>query len=89
MGTAFMVTEEAEIHQKVKQAMIKADERSTIHIFRTLGNTARVYKNSVALEVVRMEKRPGGCEFKDIASVEFYFFLLIDHRHGNRECEVC
>ncbi|POW00282.1 hypothetical protein PSTT_13246 [Puccinia striiformis] len=30
-------------------------------------NTARVYKNEVAMEVVKMESRPGGCEFKDIA----------------------
>ncbi|KAA1093194.1 hypothetical protein PGT21_028280 [Puccinia graminis f. sp. tritici] len=67
MGTAFMVTEEAEIHQNIKDAMIKADERNTIHIFRTLKNTARVYKNDVAMEVVKIENRPGGCEFKDIA----------------------
>ncbi|KAI9631051.1 hypothetical protein KEM48_013307 [Puccinia striiformis f. sp. tritici PST-130] len=67
MGTAFMVTNEAEIHQKIKEEMIRADERNTIHIFRTLKNTARVYKNEVAMEVVKMESRPGGCEFKDIA----------------------
>lgn len=67
MGTAFMVTDEAEIHRNVKEAMIRADERDTIHIFRTLRNTARVYKNAVALQVVEMERRPGGCEFKDIA----------------------
>ncbi|CAH7675809.1 hypothetical protein BY996DRAFT_4594678 [Phakopsora pachyrhizi] len=67
MGTAFMVMEEAEIHQNIKEAMLKADERDTIHIFRSLRNTARVYKNAVAMETVRIENRPGGCEFKDIA----------------------
>ncbi|EGG07371.1 uncharacterized protein MELLADRAFT_85800 [Melampsora larici-populina 98AG31] len=67
MGTAFMVTEEAEIHQNIKEEMIRADERQTIHIFRSFGNTARVYKNSVALEVVKMENRPGGCKFEEIA----------------------
>jgi len=67
MGTAFMVTEEAEIHPKIKEEMIRADERNTIHIFRTLRNTARVYKNEIAMEVVKTENRPGGCEFKDIA----------------------
>jgi NAD(P)H-dependent flavin oxidoreductase YrpB (nitropropane dioxygenase family) len=75
MGTAFMVTDEAEIHRKIKEEMIKADERDTIHIFRTLKNTARVYKNDVAMEVVKMERRPGGCEFKDIAHVSSQFFL--------------
>ncbi|KAH9814818.1 hypothetical protein DFH28DRAFT_1095511 [Melampsora americana] len=67
MGTAFMVTTEAEIHQKIKEEMIRADERQTVHIFRTFGNTARVYKNKVAMEVVRMENRPGGCKFEEIA----------------------
>jgi hypothetical protein len=39
----------------------------TIHIFRTLGNTARVYKNAVSKEVVRLERRPGGADFnKDL-----------------------
>ncbi len=35
-------------------------------IFRTLHNTGRVLKNAVAAEVVALETRPGGAEFKDI-----------------------
>ncbi|KZW03210.1 2-nitropropane dioxygenase [Exidia glandulosa HHB12029] len=69
MGTAFMVVDEAEIHDNVKDTMIRSTERDTIHIFRTLHNTARVYKNKVAEEVVALERRPGGCEFKDIAHI--------------------
>jgi NAD(P)H-dependent flavin oxidoreductase YrpB (nitropropane dioxygenase family) len=39
----------------------------TIHIFRTLGNTARVFKNAVSIEVVRLEQRPEGADFnKDL-----------------------
>lgn len=34
------------------------------HIFRTLRNTARVFKNKVAVEVV--EKESKGAQFKDI-----------------------
>ena len=37
-----------------------------MHIFRTLHNTARVYKNKVAMEVVAIERRPGGAKFEDI-----------------------
>ncbi|UZJ54655.1 hypothetical protein CBS101457_003975 [Exobasidium rhododendri] len=64
MGTRFMCTTEAEIHQNVKDVMVKSDEKNTIHIFRTLKNTARVFKNKVALEVVEKESR--GAKFAEI-----------------------
>lgn len=37
-----------------------------MHIFRTLHNTARVFKNKVSLEVVALERRPGGAKFEDL-----------------------
>ena len=37
-----------------------------MHIFRTLHNTARVFKNSVAQQVVALERRPGGAKFDDL-----------------------
>ncbi|KAE8209601.1 hypothetical protein CF319_g6965 [Tilletia indica] len=64
MGTRFMCTVESEIHQKIKEKIVESTERDTVHIFRTLRNTARVYKNKVAMEVVALERRPGGAEFK-------------------------
>jgi hypothetical protein len=33
---------------------------------RTLKNTARVYKNAVSSEVVRLERRPGGAKFEEL-----------------------
>merc|ERR1711939_837231 len=65
-GTVFMATKESYIHENIKRAMVKADERSTTHIFRTLRNTARVFKNKIAEEVVAKERRPGGTEFAEI-----------------------
>ncbi|TNY21970.1 hypothetical protein DMC30DRAFT_374926 [Rhodotorula diobovata] len=65
-GTVFMATKESYVHDNIKQAMVKADERSTTHIFRTLRNTARVFKNKIAEEVVAKERRPGGTEFAEI-----------------------
>lgn len=59
-----MCVQEAEIHQNIKDIMVKSTERDTIHIFRTLRNTARMYKNKVAMEVVEKEKQ--GCKFEDI-----------------------
>jgi nitronate monooxygenase len=66
MGTRFCATLEAPIHDNVKQALLRASERDTCLIFRTLHNSARVLKNSVSVEVLQLERRPGGCEFGDI-----------------------
>ena len=65
MGTRFMATTEAPIHQKVKEALVANDERSTDLIFRTLHNTARVAKNKISQEVVAIEKR-GNAKFEDV-----------------------
>ena len=51
MGTRFVATREAPVHENMKQAMVEADERSTTLVFRTLRNTARVYKNRISAEV--------------------------------------
>jgi NADH:quinone reductase (non-electrogenic) len=65
MGTRFMATKEAPIHQKVKEALVTNDERSTDVIFRTMHNSARVAKNKISQEVVAIERR-GGAKFEDI-----------------------
>ena len=66
MGTRFCATQEAPLHDNIKQALLHGTERDTNLIFRSLKNTARVFKNAISDEVVAMERRPGGCEFKDI-----------------------
>lgn len=66
MGTRFCVTQEAPLHENIKQALVNGSERDTNLIFRTMKNTARVFKNAISDEVVATERRPGGCEFGDI-----------------------
>lgn len=66
VGTRWMCTKEAPMHQKIKQKIVDSDERDTIHVFRTLHNTARIFKNKVAEEVVAIENRPGGAQFADV-----------------------
>jgi len=66
MGTRFMCTVESPIHENIKKKIVESTERDTIHIFRTLHNSARVYKNKVAMEVVEIERRPGGAKFSDV-----------------------
>ena len=65
MGTRFMATKEAGIHQNVKDKMTEADELSTNLMFRTMHNTARVFKNSVSDQVVEIEST-GTATFEDI-----------------------
>jgi len=60
MGTRFMATKECPIHENIKQTLLKNDERATTHIFRSLKNTERVYKNKTAIEVRRIEKEKPG-----------------------------
>jgi NADH:quinone reductase (non-electrogenic) len=66
MGTRFQVTRESPVHDAIKQALVTASERDTRLIFRTLKNTARVFRNDISEEVVATENRPGGCKFDDI-----------------------
>ena len=69
MGTRFMVTKEAPIHDNVKRRMIEATELDTQLIYRSFRNTARVFKNSVAEKVAEIESRPGETKFEDIQSL--------------------
>jgi len=55
MGTAFMATTEAPIHANIKQALVDTDETGTTHIFRSVNNTERVFKNSQSEKVRAIE----------------------------------
>ena len=56
MGTRFCATVEAPIHEGIKQAIVANDERATELLFRSYRNTARVARNTVAVEAVRIER---------------------------------
>jgi len=59
MGTRFLVTREAPIHEGIKQKVVEMDENQTRLIFRSYKNTARVYRNSVADQVAEIEAAGG------------------------------
>ncbi len=59
MGTRFMATKEAPIHENIKQAIVAASELDTALVYRPLKNTARVYKNDVAVKVREIEIEKG------------------------------
>jgi NADH:quinone reductase (non-electrogenic) len=64
MGTRFLATEEAPIHQRIKEQLVTSSERDTDLIFRTLRNTSRVSRNAVSQEVLEIEAAGGA--FEDI-----------------------
>jgi nitronate monooxygenase len=59
MGTRFLVTQEAPVHEGIKQKVVEMDENQTRLIFRSFNNTARVYRNEVADEVAAIEAAGG------------------------------
>ena len=65
MGTRFMCTVEAPIHDNVKNQIVANDERSTNLIFRQLRNTGRYAKNGVTDEIIRILNEGGA--FEDVA----------------------
>lgn len=68
MGTRFLATQEAPVHENVKQKLVEATELDTQLIFRKFRNTARVYRNSVAREVAEIESCPDS-HFDDVAEL--------------------
>lgn len=55
MGTRFMATKEAPIHDNVKKWMVDSDETNTIIVQRNIGSPSRVALNEVSKEVERLE----------------------------------
>ncbi|MDO3402740.1 nitronate monooxygenase family protein [Mycolicibacterium neoaurum] len=66
MGTRFVATAEAPVHDNVKRQIVANDERSTQIIFREFRNTARVAKNAVSQQIAAIGSRPGST-FDDVA----------------------
>jgi len=65
MGTRFLATVEADIHQKIKEYLVKADETQTILVERSLKNTMRVLNNAQAKKVLALEA--GGAGIAELA----------------------
>jgi len=59
MGTRFIATKEAPVHQNVKEALVAASELDTTLIMRPLRNTERVLKNEAVTRIQEKEKELG------------------------------
>ncbi|MFL2736804.1 MAG: NAD(P)H-dependent flavin oxidoreductase [Gammaproteobacteria bacterium] len=59
MGTRFIATKEAPVHQNVKEALVAASELDTKLIMRPLRNTERVLANDAVNKILEKEKALG------------------------------
>jgi NADH:quinone reductase (non-electrogenic) len=62
MGTRFMVSKEAPLHDKVKEHLLQMKETDTVLILRSLKNSIRVIRNEVAEEILSLENTGAGME---------------------------
>jgi nitronate monooxygenase len=68
MGTRFIATREAPVHDHVKQALVAASELDTRLVMRPLRNTERVLRNAAVDRVLEKERALGtAITFADIA----------------------
>ena len=59
MGTRFIATKEAPVHDNVKEALVAASELDTELIMRPLRNTERVLANGAVTKILEKEKALG------------------------------
>jgi NADH:quinone reductase (non-electrogenic) len=59
MGTRFIATKEAPVHENVKQAILRASELDTRLIMRPIRNTERVLKNAGVDKLLEIERDKG------------------------------
>ena len=67
MGTRFIATKEAPVHENVKQAILTAKEIDTRLVMRPLKNTERVLNNAAVEQLLEKEASLGkNIKFEDI-----------------------
>lgn len=59
MGTRFIATKEAPVHQNVKNGIVAASELDTRIVMRSLRNTERVLKNAGVDRLMEIERQKG------------------------------
>jgi len=67
MGTRFIATKEAPVHENVKKALVAASELDTRLVMRSLRNTERVLKNAGVERLLEIEReKAANLEITDI-----------------------
>jgi len=90
MGTRFMATQEAPIHENVKKAIVAASELDTRLVMRPLRNTERVLNNAAVERLIAKEKALGDkLTFQDIIEeVAGVYPRIAERRDGCRRLQL-
>lgn len=67
MGTRFLCTVEAPVHQAIKETIVRAQETDTALVLRRWRNTTRLFRNRVTEEALRVERESTTGEFAEVA----------------------
>ena len=91
MGTRFIATKDAPVHQNVKEAILNASELDTRLVMRSLRNTERVLNNGAVERLMEKEKALGAdLKFEDIVDEVAGVYPKIMHEGtmeaGARSC---
>jgi NAD(P)H-dependent flavin oxidoreductase YrpB (nitropropane dioxygenase family) len=79
MGTRFIATKEAPVHQKEKEAIVAATELDTRLIMRALRNTERVLRNAGVDQLLAIEREKGAnLTIADIQVAGVYPRIMIE-----------
>ena len=91
MGTRFIATKEAPVHENVKNALVKASELDTRLVMRGLRNTERVLNNKGVEQLLEIEREKGRhLKIEDIHDqvAGVYPKVMIRRRYGRRRLEL-
>ena len=67
MGTRFMCTVEAPIHNNIKKDIVNAQETDTELVLRRWKNTSRLFKNKVTAAATKIERESTTGKFEEVA----------------------
>lgn len=62
MASRFMATKECEVHEGIKQELVRRQESDTTLIFKSIGLQGRALKNRTVEEILEIEGKDGGLE---------------------------
>ena len=62
MASRFIATKECEVHDNIKQELVKRQEQDTTLITKSLGMQGRALKNKTVAQVLEVEARGGGID---------------------------
>lgn len=67
MGTRFLATVEAPVHENVKQTIVNAQETDTTLVMRRWKNTTRLFRNATSDAALKIERESTTGKFEEIA----------------------